>query len=78
MQNDAEPRLLYDVREASRLLSCGRTTVYELIKSGELGSVLVGRRRLVPATAIADFTARLIEQAALPTRGRRLEVVNDD
>ena len=50
---------LYTVLDAARALALGRTKVYELIASGELESVRVGRRRLVPAHAIADLVDRL-------------------
>ena len=38
--------------EAARYLGIGRTTLYQLIKSGELDSFLIGRRRLIPRQAI--------------------------
>ncbi|WP_047890192.1 excisionase family DNA-binding protein [Rhodococcus sp. ARP2] len=40
-------------------LSVGRSKVFELIESGELRSVKIGRRRLVPSTAIAEYIERL-------------------
>jgi excisionase family DNA binding protein len=48
------------VSEAARLLSIGRTKVYELINDGTLRTVKVGRRTLV---AMASIHA-LIGQAA--------------
>jgi excisionase family DNA binding protein len=45
----------------------GRTKVYELIASGELRTVKIGRRRFVPVSAIAEYVARLEAQAG----GRR-------
>lgn len=39
------------------LLGLGRSTVYKLLRSGELRSVRAGRRIIVPATAVADFLA---------------------
>jgi excisionase family DNA binding protein len=50
---------LYNITDTARALALGRTKVYELIASGELESVRVGRRRLVPAHAIADLVERL-------------------
>jgi excisionase family DNA binding protein len=40
----------------------GRTKIYELIAAGELRTVKIGRRRLVPASAIAEYVARLESQ----------------
>lgn len=37
----------------------GRTKTFELIKSGELRTVTIGRRRFVPVTAIEEYVARL-------------------
>lgn len=50
--------LLVNVPEACRLLSLGRSSLYELIGSGDLRVIRVGRRVLVP-TAELD---RVIEQ----------------
>jgi excisionase family DNA binding protein len=52
---------LYKIDDTCAALALGRTKVYELIATGELVSVKLGRRRVVPANAIADYTARLIE-----------------
>lgn len=43
-----EERVPYGVVEAARLLSVGRSQVHELIRSGELVTVTVGRRRARP------------------------------
>ncbi len=51
--------VLLKVEEAARRLRIGRTTCYALIRSGELGSVPVGRLRRVPADAPAAYVARL-------------------
>ncbi|EIU71164.1 putative excision nuclease [Mycobacteroides abscessus subsp. bolletii 1S-154-0310] len=45
-------------------LSLGRTAVFELLNSGELRSVKVGRRRLVSEGQIADYIARLEAKSA--------------
>jgi excisionase family DNA binding protein len=47
--------VLIDVPEASRRLGLGTTTTKKLIASGQLRSVVVGRRRLIPADALSDF-----------------------
>lgn len=47
--------LLVDVIEAARRLSVGRSQVYELLASGQLPRVKIGRRTLVPVQALRDW-----------------------
>ena len=47
--------LLLRVDEAAEALALSRTKVYELMASGELESVKLGRSRRVPTAALADF-----------------------
>lgn len=54
----AGPRL-NPVATAMDRLGVSRSTVFELIASGELRSVKIGHRRLVSDAAIAEFIARL-------------------
>lgn len=65
---DAEPppRLLYSVPEVAHALG-GITTrhVGTLIRAGDLRSVKIGRRRLVPVEAIREYIAEL-ENASAP------------
>ena len=42
-------KLAYQVNEAVRVSGLSRTTLYELMKTGRLKTVLVAGRRLVPA-----------------------------
>lgn len=56
--------LLHDMEEAAAALSVSRRTAYELVKRGELKTVLIGRRRLVPTEALREFTSRLSDQPA--------------
>jgi excisionase family DNA binding protein len=49
------PVQLLAVAEAAARLGVGRTTVYELLSAGQIRSVKVGRRRLIPATALAEY-----------------------
>lgn len=42
----------------------GRTTVFELIRTGELPSIKVGRRRMVPQSSIDNYIARQMDKAA--------------
>ncbi|MBS9532403.1 helix-turn-helix domain-containing protein [Mycobacterium sp. M1] len=49
--------VLFTVPEATEHLRCAESTVWQLLRNGELGSVRVGRRRLIPADAITDYLA---------------------
>jgi excisionase family DNA binding protein len=51
-----DKRELYSIEEARKLLGgIARNTIYQLLRNGDLSSVEIGRRRVVSATAIADF-----------------------
>lgn len=47
--------LLLDVAAASRLLGVSERTAWSLIAGGQLRSVKIGRRRLVPRHALETF-----------------------
>ncbi len=49
--------LLLTIPEAAAALAIGRTTVYELIASGNLDVVHIGRSARVPVAAVSDFVA---------------------
>ena len=55
----AVPAVLCDVDEAAEALRLSRSSIYELIRSGQLRTVKQGRRRLVPVTALAEYVASL-------------------
>jgi excisionase family DNA binding protein len=57
------PVLLLRPEDAASALGIGRTKVYELMRSGALRSVKIGGLRRIPATALADFVAKLEAQA---------------
>ena len=54
---------LYEVTDAMQMLRLSKTVIYELIRSGRLGSVKQGRARRIPATAIRDYIALLKREA---------------
>ena len=57
----AQQARLHQIPEAQeRLGGICRTKVFDLIKSGELRSVKVGRRRLIPESAIVEYIERLL------------------
>jgi excisionase family DNA binding protein len=45
-------RLTYDVVEAGRLLGLGRNASYEAAKTGQIPTIRIGRRLLVPKAAL--------------------------
>jgi excisionase family DNA binding protein len=53
--------LLYEVDEAAQALRLSRTRIYELIRSKRLRTVKLGRRRLIPVTALTEYVASLPE-----------------
>ncbi len=57
--------LLLTVEETSVLLSLGRTKVYELIATGDLATVRIGRSRRIPRQAVERYVSSLIEKAAI-------------
>lgn len=56
-------RLLLTVPEAAMRLGLGRSLIYQLVMSGELASVKVGRARRVPVSALEQFVERIAERA---------------
>lgn len=53
------PAILYRVDEAAEALRLSRSVIYELIRSGQLRTVKVGRRRLVPVCALEEYVRAL-------------------
>ena len=44
--------------EAARVLSIGRTTMYELVSAGEIDVVHIGRSARVPVHALEEYVER--------------------
>ncbi|WIX78679.1 helix-turn-helix domain-containing protein [Amycolatopsis carbonis] len=55
--------LLLRVEEAARLLSIGRTRVYDLVRSGALKSVKVFGARRIPRVSIDSYIATLMQES---------------
>lgn len=45
-------RLFVSITDAAKALSIGRTSLYELIRTGELETRKMGRRRLITAASL--------------------------
>lgn len=63
--NSAE---LISVGEAARRLGIGRTKTYELIDRGQIPTVKIGKRRLVPPEAVDALKARLLGDSEVGER----------
>ena len=57
-------RLAYSRQELARALGIGLTAIDELIDEGVLPSFQVKRRKLIPASAVAEFQARQLRAAS--------------
>ncbi|GGO77966.1 helix-turn-helix domain-containing protein [Nonomuraea cavernae] len=56
---------LMTVPEAMAVLKVSRWTLYNLIRSGDIASILVGTRcRRIPVSALDTYVARLCEEVA--------------
>jgi excisionase family DNA binding protein len=53
---------MVDVAEAANRLGLSLSKTKRLVVAGELGSVLIGRRRKVPVSAIESYISRLEEE----------------
>ncbi|SNR96321.1 helix-turn-helix domain-containing protein [Actinomadura mexicana] len=56
--------LVLTVDEAAERLRVSRWTLYNLIRSNQLRTVKIGRRRLVPVNALVEYLDQLTEEAA--------------
>jgi len=57
----ASRRVLVTTEEAAQLLGIGRTLMFELIRSGAVASVRIGRLRRVPVDALDQYVRSLRE-----------------
>jgi len=55
-------RLLLPIEDAAKIISVSRSTMYQLIASGELEVVHIGRSARVPSDVLSAYVARLQEQ----------------
>ena len=57
-------RLLLKPSEAMELIAVGRSRIYEMLASGELPSIRVGRSIRIPVKALEEWVADSQEAAA--------------
>ncbi len=48
----------FDVKQLQRILGVGETNVYQLLKSGKLPCQTIGRRKVVPVVALAQYLVK--------------------
>jgi len=59
-EHEPAPVVLLSPEQAAARLGVGRTTLYGLLKSGELRSVRIGRLRRVPLGELRSYMAHLL------------------
>jgi excisionase family DNA binding protein len=59
-----EDKLVYSVEEAAELLGISRSLAYEAVHRGEIPSMRIGRRILVPKAALERYLSLAGEQSA--------------
>ncbi|MCX5231408.1 helix-turn-helix domain-containing protein [Streptomyces sp. NBC_00233] len=65
LRPEAAPVLdLLTVPQVMARLQVGHSAVYELLRSGQLASIALGRARRIPTHALTDFIRTRLEQAA--------------
>lgn len=52
-------RLLLSIEDVQRALGVKRSTIFSLLQRGDLASISIGRRRLVPVAALDRFVKGL-------------------
>jgi len=57
-------QLLYRPEEGAAMLRVSRSRVFELLASGELESVTIGRSRRIPRQALENYVRRLVGDTA--------------
>ncbi|MFC3982467.1 helix-turn-helix domain-containing protein [Streptosporangium jomthongense] len=58
------PSLLLTVEEAAKQLRIGRTQMYQLVMTGTVRSVLIGRLRRVPIECLREYVTDLMAAEA--------------
>ncbi len=77
-------RLVVDIPGAARMLGCGRTLIYELIRTRELRAVKIGRLTRIPTAAVRELVERKLAEgvteaeAAKPGWWERVNWGRDD
>ena len=65
-------RLLFSVEEAAELLGIGRTFMFQLVATGEIDSLKIGKKRKIPRDAIDGYIRRLRSEHAAGSEASHL------
>jgi excisionase family DNA binding protein len=55
------PRQMLTIKQVTEILQVGQTTVFGLLKTGELPSVKIGSARRIPSDALDQFIAERMD-----------------
>ena len=55
-------RVLLTAEEVAEALRVGRCTVYDLIRTGQLRSIKIGKLRRIPVDAVHEFARRALDE----------------
>lgn len=61
---EANVPVMFDIRTVSKILSVSRSTIYELLRSGELKAVRIGRSRRVSQNQLVEYIYSLEQDYA--------------
>lgn len=64
---EANVPVMFDIRTVSKILSVSRSTIYELLRSGELKAVRIGRSRRVSQNQLVEYIYSLEQDYAPET-----------
>lgn len=53
---------MFKVEEGAQHIRVSRSKMFELLKSGEIRSVKIGRSRRIPAAALDEYVTRLLDE----------------
>ena len=66
-----QERVAVSINDASQMLGIKRDLLYRLVRAGDLPSITIGTRRVIPTSAIRRFVEeRAGEQAEAPVAAR--------
>lgn len=64
--NENTECIVLTVEQAAKRLNIGRTLMYELVSTGVVESVHIGRLRRIPLQALTNYVAKLMTSTSSP------------
>ncbi|MFS8100881.1 excisionase family DNA-binding protein [Lentzea alba] len=64
--NENTEYIVLTVEQAAKRLNIGRTLMYELVSTGVVESVHIGRLRRIPLQALTNYVAKLMTSTSNP------------